>query len=155
MSGGSNAVTHTCAPVVAQSGQCQRQSLPGHPAHPAKRLHIVGVVVVVLDVVVVDVVVVVVVVVLVVVLVDVVVLVVLVVVVVDAAMVVLVVVGHTSVTKPPPVVTAGCTQFSSTSFCGEPPSGHAPALASAAANLARAFVMHAVSSGSALFAAFE
>jgi hypothetical protein len=83
--------------------------------------------------------------------------VVLVVLVVVLVEVVVVVVGHTSVTMPPPsVVTAGWTQLVSTRFCGEPPSGHAPALVSAAENFPVAFGMHpTVSTGSPFAAAFE
>ncbi len=71
--------------------------------------------------------------------------------------VVVVVVGHTSVTIPPPsVVTAGDTQLSSTSICGEPPSGQAPAFVRAPENFPCAFGMHAaVSTGSPFAAAFE
>jgi hypothetical protein len=66
-----------------------------------------------------------------------------------------VVVGHTSVTKPPlSVVMAGSTQVFSTSFCGEPPSGQAPALAKTAPNLPCAVEMHDVSSARPFVAAF-
>jgi hypothetical protein len=69
--------------------------------------------------------------------------------------VVVVAIGQTSVTMPPPsVATAGCTQLSSTSVCGEPPSGHTPALVTAAANLPCAFVMQPVSRGDPPAAAF-
>src|SRR5581483_1988942 len=74
-------------------------------------------------------------------------------VVVDA--VVVVVVGQTSVTTPPPsVVTTGSTQLLSTRVCGEPPSGHAPALATAAENLFLAFAMQVPSTGLPVLAAF-
>jgi hypothetical protein len=76
-------------------------------------------------------------------------------VVVEAGPVVVVVVGHTFVTKPPlSVVMAEITQLFSTSFCGEPPSGQAPALTRVAPNFPCAFEMHDVSSASPFVAAF-
>ena len=67
-----------------------------------------------------------------------------------------VVVGHTSVTTPPPsVVTAGVTQWLSTKLWGEPPSGHVPALVSATENLIVDFGMQTtLSTGSPFVAAF-
>ena len=76
------------------------------------------------------------------------------VVVVVAVVVVVVVDGHASMTMPPPLVaTAGLTQSSSTKVCGDPPSGHAPALAIAAVNLAVALAMHSVSTARSFAAA--
>ena len=76
------------------------------------------------------------------------------VVVVVAVVLVVVVEGHASVTmSPASVLTAGRTQLSSTNASGEPPSGHAPAVAIATVNLASARVMHPGSTACRLLAA--
>ncbi len=68
--------------------------------------------------------------------------------------VVVVVVGHTSITVPPPsVVSTGSTQLSSIRACGEPPSGHVPALAMRNPNLPVALAMQVASSGAPFAAA--
>src|SRR2546427_492200 len=55
-------------------------------------------------------------------------------------------VEHRAFTIPPLLVlTSGLTQFSSTSICGEPPSGHVPALVSAAEKLSLAREMQLAS----------
>ena len=82
--------------------------------------------------------------------------VVVVVVVVVVLVVGIVVVGQMSMTTPLGLVaTAGCTQLLSTRFCGEPPSGHAPAFVRAAENFPCAFGTHTVSTGTLFAAAFE
>jgi hypothetical protein len=56
---------------------------------------------------------------------------------------------------PPLRVTASLTQYVSTELCGEPPSGHVPALDRAAENLPVAFERHVESTARPLAAAFE